>query len=82
MGISPHQVVSNANSKLCQVALILDDTATPTPERMRRITALCDDFRRAVAGATADPFRGRCDRHPGRRDGGCAECRMDRAFQP
>lgn len=58
MGISPHQVVSNANGKVLAIGLILDNRAMPAPEQMVKIAALVDDYRRAVAGSTADPFRG------------------------
>lgn len=57
MPISPNQVTSNANSKVLQIERIVQDRAMPGPEQMRRIAALVDDFRRAVAGSTADPFR-------------------------
>ena len=81
MGISPHAVTNNANSKLLQVKRIVDNVSLPTPERMRRIAALCDDFRAATAGATHDPFAAKrtCKRHPGIPDMGCADCRRDRA---
>lgn len=57
MGISPDAVTNNANSKMLMIERIVEDRTIPTPERMRRISALCDDFRNAVAGSTADPCR-------------------------
>lgn len=57
MSISPHQVTSNANSKMLMIERIAADRTRPTPERMVEIAALVDDFRRAVEGCTADPFR-------------------------
>lgn len=57
MAIQPSQVTSNANSKLCQVRLILEDTSIPSAQRMAMIADLGDSFRAAVSGSTADPFR-------------------------
>lgn len=57
MALQPSQVVSNANSKMLQIERIATDRTRPTPERMAEIAALVDDFRAAVAGSTADPFR-------------------------
>jgi hypothetical protein len=57
--IAPHQVTSNADGKLLQIERIAADYTIPTPQRMAQITALCDDYRRAVEGSTADPFRTR-----------------------
>lgn len=57
MPISPDAVTNNANGKVLAIGLIVEDRAMPGPEQMRRIAALCDDFRNAVAGSTADPFR-------------------------
>ncbi len=34
MAISPSQVTSNANSKLCQIELLLADRSRPSVERM------------------------------------------------
>jgi hypothetical protein len=59
MAISPHQVTSNANSKLCRVEIILNDRSRPSAERMAEITRIGEEFRGAVAGSTADPFRPR-----------------------
>lgn len=55
--LQPSQVTSNANSKLCQIELILNDRSRPSAERMAAITRLGEDFRSAVTGCTADPFR-------------------------
>ena len=57
MGIPPHAVVNNANSKMLCIERIVADRTRPTPERMVEIAALVDDYRRAVKGSTADPFR-------------------------
>lgn len=73
MGLQPSAVVNNANSKLLQIGLIWSNPDVPTPQRMAAIAALADDFRRAVAGSTTDPFRGApmgagiCDREEGSR---------------
>lgn len=57
MSLSPHQVTSNANSKMLRIEHIVNDRTRPTPERMVEIAAIVDEFRAGVAGATADPFR-------------------------
>jgi hypothetical protein len=55
--LCPHQVVSNANSKMCQIDLLVEARHRPVVDRMVEITRLADEFRAAVAGSTTDPFR-------------------------
>lgn len=59
MSLQPSQVVANANSKLCQIEMILGARHRPSPERMAEVVRLADEFRAAVAGSTTDPLRAR-----------------------
>ncbi len=57
MAIQPSQVTSRGNSTMLQVERIVADRTRPTPERLVEIAALLEDFRGAVTGSTADPYR-------------------------
>lgn len=58
MGLAPSAVTNNANSKMLRIERIVEDRATPTPQRMAAISRIVDEFRAAVQGSTTDPFRG------------------------
>lgn len=55
--LSPNAVVNNANSKMLRIERIVEDRATPTPQRMVAISAIVEEFRGAVERCTTDPFR-------------------------
>mgnify|MGYP001340753586 CR=1 FL=1 len=62
MAISPSAVTANANSKLVAISLIATRVDLTPAQRMARIAVLSDEFRGAVTGSTADPFRDLPDR--------------------
>ena len=57
MALQPSQVTSRSNSDLCVIDMISNDRDVPVTERMAAIVLIAEEYRKAVAGSTADPLR-------------------------
>jgi hypothetical protein len=45
------QVTSNANSKLCRLSMVIDDTTRSAPERMELVMRIAAEYDRGTAGS-------------------------------
>jgi len=57
MALQPSQVTSRSNSDLCHLESVIADRSRTPEERMAEIVLRADEYRKAVAGSTADPLR-------------------------